>query len=230
MDHNLPQLAIDTAEFTRALDSGALDACLDYLRLDDAVGPENAWLNCQLGERLFYSGRSSEALECGRRAFAAAANDNEIIHFCAWLFSNCGCHGEAASAYQRLIADYPDWIEGYRHASGSLAAIGATEQAIAFAVRASDLAPHNPDFALHAGCLLLDAGRGNDAARYLSRAAALEPADPQALRALSAALAQDRPGDALNLALAAVAAAPRDGGVAMHAAELLLRNGRSDDA
>jgi ABC-type polysaccharide/polyol phosphate export permease/Flp pilus assembly protein TadD len=230
IDHNLPQLAIDTAEFTRALDSGALDACLDYLRLDDAVGPESAWLNCRLGERLFYNGRSSEALECGRRAFAAAANDNEIIHFCAWLFSNCGCHGEAASAYRRLIADRPDWVEGYRHASGSLAAIGATEQAIAFACEASDLAPHNPDFALHAGCLLLDAGRDGDAARYLARTVAIEPADPRALRALSVALAHDRPGDALGLALMAVAAAPQDSAVAIHAAELLLRNGRADEA
>jgi capsular polysaccharide transport system permease protein len=228
--HNLPQLAIDTAEFTRALESGALDACLDYLRLDETAGPESAWLNCRLGERLFYSGRNFEALECGRRAFATTANDNEIIHFCAWLFSNCGCHGEAASAYQRLIADRPDWVEGSRHASGSLAAIGATEQAIAFACEASDLAPHNPDFALHAGCLLLDAGRGNDAARYLARAVEIEPADPRALRALSAALARDRPGEALDLAVTAAAASPQDGEIVVHAAELLLRNGRADEA
>src|SRR5580704_99659 len=229
-DHNLPQLAIDTAEFTRALEGGALDACLDYLRRDKARGPESAWLNCRLGERLFYSGRSVEAIECGRRAFTAAANDNEIIHFCAWLFSNCGCHREAASAYQRLIADRPDWVEGYRHASGSLAASGATEEAIVFAREASDLAPHNLDFALHAGRLLLDAGRGNEATRYLSRAMEIAPADPQALRTLSAALAHHRPSDALDLALMALTAAPQDSEIAVHAAELLLRAGRTDDA
>ena len=230
-DHNSPQLAIDPSTFSRALEGGALDICLDYLRRNEIDGPEAARLVCRLGERLFHAGRGSDAIECGRLAFAAAANDNEIVHFCAWLFSNCGCYEEAASAYERLIECRPDWIEGYRHASGALAASGARERAIGFATKASDLAPENFDFAFHAGSLLLDVERVEEAARYLARAVAIEPRNPRALRALSAAgHALDRPDEALDLALQAAALAPQDSDLAIHATELLLRRGRLDDA
>jgi capsular polysaccharide transport system permease protein len=231
LDHNLPQLAIDTSTFSRAFEQGALDTCLDYLRREDIARPDTARLICRLGERLFHEGRSNDAVECGRAAFAVAANDNDVAHFCAWLFSNCGCYAEAASAYERLIDSRPDWVEGYRHASGALAAVGATERAIAFATKASDLAPENFDFACHAGCLLLDAERIEEAALYLARAVAIDPHDPRALRALSATgHALDRPDEALRLALRAAALAPRDNALAIHAAELLLRAGRVDEA
>ena len=230
-DHNYPQLAIDISTFTRALESDALDFCLDYLRREEIGGPEAARLVCRLGERLFYGGRGDDAVECGRRAFAAAANDNAVVHFCAWLFSNCGCHGEAAAAYRRLLDHRPDWVEGYRHASGALAASGALNEAVDFAIKASDLAPGDAAFAHHAGCLLLDAARFAEAEVYLTRAAAGAPDQPPTLRALSAVCAAlDRPGEALALALRAATLAPEDVHLAIHAAELLLRAGRTDEA
>jgi ABC-type polysaccharide/polyol phosphate export permease/tetratricopeptide (TPR) repeat protein len=231
LDHNYPRLAIDRSTFSRALEGGALDTCLDYLRRAGIAGPETALLACHLGEKLFHGGRGDEAVECGRLAFAAADNDNDVAHFCAWLFSNSGCHAEAASAYERLIDRRPDWTEGYRHASGALAAIGASERAIDFAIKASDLARENFEFAYHAGCLLLDAERLEEAARYLTLAIAIEPRNPHALRALSAAdCSLDRLDEALDLALRAAALAPHDNGLAIHAAELLLRATRVEDA
>jgi capsular polysaccharide transport system permease protein len=231
IDHNYPKLAIDPSVFYRALEGDALDFCLDYLRREELGGPEAARLACQLGEKLYYGGRGDDAAECGRLAFAAAANDNDVVHFCAWLFSNCGCHGDAATAYERLLEQRPDWIEGYRHASGALAAAGAPDKAIDFARKASDLAPANVDFASHAGCLLLDAGRADAAETYLGRAIAIDPYHPHALRALSAAAyALDRPAEALDLARRAAAQAPEDPDLAAHAAELLLRSGRADEA
>lgn len=230
-DHNFPQLAIDQSTFTDALGNGALDVCLDYLRRREMSGPEGARLACRLGEQLFRAGRAGDAVECGRFAFAAAANDNDVVHFCAWLFSNSGCHAEAACAYERLIEHRPDWTEGYRHASGAFAAIGAAGRAIEFAVKASDLAPENFDFAYHAGCLLLDAERAEEACVYLARAAAIDPRNPHVLRALSVAGHRlDRPDEALDLALQAASLAPEDNGLAIHAAELLLRAGRIDEA
>jgi len=230
LDNNFPQLAIDQSTFSRALDSGALDICLAHLRADDVAGPDAGKLICRLGEKLFYRGRSGDALECGRLAFAVAA-DREVANFCAWLFSNCGCHAEAASAYERLIEQRPEWAEGYRHASGACAAIGESERATALAMKASDLAPEVFDFAFHAGCLLLDAERGEEAVFYLGRAAAIEPQNPRALRALSAAgYSLDRVDEALDLALQAAALAPRDTDIAVHTAELLLRTGRFEDA
>jgi len=224
-------MAIDQSTFSRALESGGLDICLDYLRRDEFAGLETARFACCLGEKMFHGGRRVEAIECARIAFAAAANDNEIAHFCAWLFSNCACHAEAALAYERLIEHQPDWIEGYRHASGAHAAIGATERAIALAATASNLAPENFDFAYHAGCLLLDAERVEEAAVYLDRATTIEPQNPRAIKALSAAHhALGRVDEAIVLALRATALAPRDNNLAGHAAELLLRAGRTDEA
>jgi len=184
-----------------------------------------------LAEKLFYRGRHDDALECGRRAQAQVPEDDETAHFCAWLFSNCGCHGEAAAAYQRLLDRAPDWVEGYRHASGSLAAIGASDSAISHAARASDLAPGRGEFALHTGRLLLNAGRWADATLYLRRAVTAEPDDASALRELSSALfAAGERGEAITLALRAVDLAPRDTATAIHAGELLLRCERVDEA
>ena len=212
---------IDRSAFARALDRGALDDCLDC----------EAELNCQLAEALFHAGRREEALECGRRASAAADGEDTVAHFCAWLFSNGGAHTEAAEAYRRLLHRYPNWVEGYRHLSGSLAASGDREAAIAVAVKASDLEPANFHFALHAGCLLLDAERFEEAMPYLTRANDIEPENPSVLRALSAAdHALGRPDEAIDLALRAASLLPADSGIAMHAAELLLRAGRIDDA
>jgi capsular polysaccharide transport system permease protein len=227
---NFPHLAIDTTAFIQAMDRGALDDCLQLLQ-EDGANPEAAALNCRLSERLFHGGRLGDALECGRRAFAAATDDDEIIDFCAWLFSNCGFHAEAATAYERLIAGNPDWAAGYRHASGSYAAIGDADRAIAYAAKASDLAPDDFDFALHAGGLLLPALRVEEAAFYLARAVAIRPDNPHALQALSAAgCTLGRPDEALTLALQAAALAPQDSDIVVHAAELLLRGGRAAEA
>lgn len=218
--------------FHRALDVGNLDTCLALLRRDDEPGSDGVAQNCRLAEILFHRGRRDDALECGRRALAfAAADDTETARFCAWLFSNCACHDEAVLVYERLLDLNPGWVEGHRHASGSLAAGGETERAIPHAAAASDLAPGEGEFALHTGCLLLDAGRPGDAICYLRRALAADPDDNAALRGLSAALfAMDRRDEALDLALRAAALQPDDPATAIHACELLMRCERVDAA
>src|SRR5215207_8967884 len=117
------------------LQRGGLEACLDELRRADA---------------LFHQDRREEAVECIRRAFPHAQHDAALLQLCAWVFSNCGCHEEAAAGYRRLIELCPDWIDGHRHASSALSVIGRLDEAIAHAEAACDLAPQNPEFALHA--------------------------------------------------------------------------------
>ena len=135
------------------------------------------------------------------------------------------------SAYRSLLNLYPDWAEGYRHASGSLAAIGAVDEAIDYAIAACARAPQDVDYALHTGALLLGAGRCEEAADYFRRAVLIEPTNSRALRELSAACyALGRHDEVLTLAERAAALAPDDTGAAIHAGELLLRCDRADAA
>ena len=163
-ERDFPQRSIDFAAFGSALNAGTLDGCLAYLRRAHTNGQSDAGLNCRLAEALLPLSRRDEAVECVRRAMPWADDDAVMLSVCAWVFSNCGCHAEAAGAYRRLIELCPERIELYRHASGSLAAIGRLDEAVADGKRASDLAPQNPEFALHAGTLLLAARRYDEAA------------------------------------------------------------------
>src|SRR6266849_9953914 len=222
-DPDLPPSSIDAESFLPALAAGALDPCLAYLNRAGSNGQSDAGLNCGLAEALLHQSRGDEAVECVRRALPWAGNNAAMLRVCAWVFSNCGCHAEAAGAYRRLVELCPDGIEFYRHASGSLAAIGQLDEAIADGKKASDLAPQSPEFALHVGSLLLRAGRCDEAALYLDRAVALEPDNPSVLRELSAAChALGRNEAAIALALRAAALTPGDSRTAVHAAELLI--------
>ena len=183
-------------------------------------------MNCRAAEALFHGGRRDEALECGRRAFALSADDRDTAQFCAWLFSNCDCHAEAAAAYQRLIALSPDWAEGYRHASGSLAAIGEIDRALAWALRAVELMPDDTGTAVHAAELLLRRGRIDDAAELLRAAGGRDPGDARVLRVLSAVeMMLDRVDAALIAIDRALAIMPQAAEYYLHRGHLLHRLG-----
>ncbi len=136
---------------------------------------ERAALYCRLGERLFYRGDRDAAVDCARAAFDLRDQDQSVADFCAWLFSNCERHREAAAAYQRLLERRPDWAAGHRHASGSFAVAGEVDRAVFHAIRACELEPGSSEFAVHAGGLLASAGRHADALGHLARAAEIDP-------------------------------------------------------
>src|SRR5271170_3176660 len=215
--------SVDGEWILPALAAGELDACLAYLERADRDGRSDAGLNCRVAEALFHQGRRDDALECVGRAMPWAGSDAAMQRVCAWVFSNCGCHVEAAACYRCLVELCPGAIEFHRHASGSLAAIGRLDEAVADGRMASDLAPQNSEFALHVGSLLVAAGRYDEAALYLDRAVALEPDNARALCELSTACqALGRGKAASALALRAAALTPGDHGMAIHAAELLI--------
>lgn len=211
--------------------AGDLEDCRDALRECELAAGEQASLYCRLGEAFYYRDRRDDAAACASAAFALEPRREAIADFCAWLFSNCGRHQEAAAAYEALIECRPGWAAGHRHASGAFAVLGETDRAIHHAAQASALEPGSFEFAVHAGCLLADAGRQRDALEYWSRAAAIRPDDPALLLHLSGAvLALEDREQALELALRAHALAPGERTAAHHATELLLRRGRFDDA
>jgi capsular polysaccharide transport system permease protein len=225
----------DTGEIRQmaiaAAASGEVEECRLRLECGDLPDHERARLYCRLSEALYYRQSIAEAIECARTAFDLQPESDDVANLCAWVFSNCGRHEEAAAAYERMLVLRPQWAEGHRHASGSFAAAGRLDRAVIHGKRASDLAPNSFEFAFHAGCLLEAAGRHPQAIDYLMRAAALDPADPRVLRHLSAALyALEQTEQAVTFALRAVALAPTDRHSALHATELLLRAERYDEA
>jgi Flp pilus assembly protein TadD len=130
-------------------------------------------LNCKLAEALLHEGRQAEALAAARRGFPETGDDPALLRICAWVFSNCGDHDEAATTYGRLVELCPDWIDGHRHLSGALAAAGRVDEAIAPAITAAALATDNPEFALHLAALLADRRRDDEAAEWAAYAGAL---------------------------------------------------------
>ncbi|MBV9014205.1 MAG: ABC transporter permease [Alphaproteobacteria bacterium] len=222
---------IDIDVFSSALRAEELDVCLHLLRDCKDRGPDIAALNCRLAEPLFHSSRRDEALECGRRAFTLAPEDRDTAHFCAWLFSNCGCHAEAATAYERLLVLAPDWAEGHRHLSGSLAAIGDFDRAAPHAVRAVELMPDDIGAAIHAAELLLRAGHVEQAEELMRAAAWRHPSDDRLLRVLSGIeMLLDRLPAALSAIESALAIAPEIAEYHLHRGHLLYRLGDTEAA
>src|SRR5262249_30897026 len=140
---------------------------------------------CRLAEALFHVGRQDEAVRCGRHAFADADRRRGVLDFCAWLFSNCGCHREAVAAYRQLLALCPDWTEGHRHLCNALWAAGDEAEAVEAALHAVAAAPRDTAIAIQAAELLMRQGRLDEAAA-LARRATADGKDAAALRVLSA--------------------------------------------
>jgi ABC-type polysaccharide/polyol phosphate export permease/Flp pilus assembly protein TadD len=251
----ISQRELGAAQFWSALAANLFQECLTHVRRPGACGQDEALLNCRLAEALMQAGHRAEAVECCRRAFPAVQADEPLLRLCAWIFSNCACHDEAAAAYARLLELRPDWVEGYRHAGGSLAAAGRFDEALAHASAASELAPDNAEFALYAASLLLAAGRlgeaaeaalrtaadpamVTDAAEILIRCGRVEDAaellgdaataisEPRLLRVLSAAeMLRERWDAALAAIDRALAAMPKNAEYHVHRGHLLWRIG-----
>jgi capsular polysaccharide transport system permease protein len=217
--------------FSRDSGIGFGEACRRYIARYNIPEQELPPFYSRLSEALLHKGRRQEAVECARVAFDLRPESEEITNLCAWVFSNCDRHEEAAAAYERLLEIRPQWAEGHRHASGSFAVAGQFDRAIFHGMKASDLEPNSLEFALHAGGLLQSTGDSENAVDYFRRAANIDPRNSAALRGLSAVqFALEERDGAVATALRAVRLAPGDRLNSLHATELLLRSGRLDEA
>ncbi|MGE0260462.1 MAG: tetratricopeptide repeat protein [Alphaproteobacteria bacterium] len=189
-----------------------MEACLRFIERRDPAAPPDPTRDCKLAEALLHDGRRADALACVRRGFPEAGDDPALLRICAWVFSNCNSHDEAAAAYRRLMELCPDWIEGHRHLSGVLAAAGRVEEAVAPAITAAALLPDNAEFALHVAGLLVDLRRLSEAADWAMRAVSLaRDGDPGVIDAAEVLMRSGRAEDAATLLRrqAATAATPR---------------------
>ena len=115
--------------------------------------------------------------------------------------------------------------------SGSLAAIGDVDRAIAHAMRATELMPDDNGAAIHAAELLLRCGDTENAARLTRSIVQRDPHDAQGLRVLSAIeMLLDRLDAALAAIDAALALAPDNAEYHLHRGHLLNRSGSAEQA
>lgn len=114
----------------RAIAAGDLDTCRTELGRNALSSEERAGLYCRLGEAFYYRGQYADAVDCARVAFDLQPDVEAVADRCAWLFSNCGQHHEAALTYERLLERRRGWAAGHRHASGSFAVAGDFDRAI----------------------------------------------------------------------------------------------------
>ena len=94
---DISDYAIGTGCFERALDAGEFETCRAHLARSGMADGERAAGYCRLGEALYYRGRREDAVACARAAFDLLSEHKETTEFCAWVFSNCDCHEEAAA-------------------------------------------------------------------------------------------------------------------------------------
>jgi capsular polysaccharide transport system permease protein len=223
--------AMENAASSGGAGIGFVEACHRYVAQHEVPEDQLAAFYCRLSEALMHQGRGEEAVACARLAFASRPAKEEVLNTCAWVFSNCGQHADAAATYELLLKIRPRWEEGHRHASGAFAAAGQVERAILHGKAASDGNPNSFEFAFHVGCLLETAAQYDDALAYLERALAIEPGDARVLRRMSGIkFALKQYDDAIGLALRALSLSPDDRLNAHHAAELLLRTERFAEA
>ncbi|HEX3952409.1 MAG TPA: tetratricopeptide repeat protein [Stellaceae bacterium] len=148
-----------------------------------------------------------------------------MLCVCAWVFSNSGCHDEAASTYCALLALHPDWIEFYRHASSALLAAGRVDEATAYATTAAGLAPSDLEIAVQAAELLMRRGDAAAAAELLRNTAA-HGTDARLWRVLSAAEMLRGAAEAALAAIdRAIMLAPDNVEYHVHRSHLLAQSG-----
>jgi capsular polysaccharide transport system permease protein len=208
-----------------------IEACRLYLIQRKSPEDEFSIFFGRLSEALLHRGWREHAAECARVAFKLRPEQEEIADLCAWVFSNSGRHEDAAAAYERLLEIRPQWAEGHRHASGSLAAAGQVDRAILHAGRACELDPCSFEFAVHAACLCETAGRYEDAIALALRAQTLAPDDRQnALHATELLLRSGRFDEAVDIVAGTLDRYPQDAEAfrLMSAAQML--RGRIEEA
>ncbi|MEA3037569.1 MAG: hypothetical protein QOE79_82 [Sphingomonadales bacterium] len=148
--------------------AGALPHFRRLLDLDPADGATR--LN--LATALAACGRFDEASEA-----CAPAADPRLLRVAAFAHQQAGRLAEAAQAYEKVVAAFPDDFESWNNLGNARFASGDVEGAIAALGRAIDLRPDVPQIYVNLSEALSQAERFEDRARVMRAAAALAPAD-----------------------------------------------------
>jgi Flp pilus assembly protein TadD len=157
--------------------SGALRAVSEAV----ALAPESFDAQFALGRALFGSGDPKQAAVVFRKAVGLRPDDAKSRFFLATALETAGEIGEAQTAYRELIVHQPDNPSGYLGLGVLLLKFDAekTDEGIKQLLKAISLDESLYEARVTLGRTLIKTGRLSEAVEHLSRAAQLDPTNPE---------------------------------------------------
>lgn len=153
--------------------AGDHEAAVGHFRDLLARSPGQESVRVNLATALVALGRFDEAVELG----GESANPR-LLRLVAYAHQQQGRHNEAAAAYRRAVAAWPEDFESWNNLGNSLTAVGDLDGAIDAFGRAIDRRPDIPQIYLNLSEALAGAERFEARARLMREAARIFPRDP----------------------------------------------------
>jgi tetratricopeptide (TPR) repeat protein len=156
--------------------SGDVPGSARHLRAAHQARPGDVTIACNLIAVLAETGDQAGALEVATRDLALGDPTLRVARYRGFLAQSLNRFGDAAEAYEYVVARAPDDFESWNNLGNARAAL-ADERSVDALQRAVALDPRAAPTRLNLATALRAAGRGADAAEALRRAAADFPDD-----------------------------------------------------
>ena len=188
---------------------GDLPGAARHLRLAHRGRPGDATIACNLISALIDSGAQADALDVATRDLAFADPSLRIARYRGFLAQSLGQFGDAAEAYDHVVARAPQDFESWNNLGNARSALEDYAGSVAALQRAVELDPRAAPTRINLAIALRSADRPADAEAVLRQAAQDFPADDRPLQELYVELKLDgRHEDALPVIGEAVARNP----------------------
>lgn len=170
--------------------SGDIPGSVRHLRAAHQARPGDVTIACNLIAVLTETGDQAGALEVATRDLALSDPTLRVARYRGFLAQSLNQFGDAAEAYEYVVARAPDDFESWNNLGNARAAL-ADERSVDALQRAVALDPRAAPTRLNLATALRAAGRGADAADALRRAAADFPDDARPLHDLYVLLKEE---------------------------------------
>ncbi|HEY1605401.1 MAG TPA: sulfotransferase [Allosphingosinicella sp.] len=158
-----------------AAQSGDPTAAADHFRRVLALEPSDMATRINLATALVATGALDEAAE----VCAACDPDPKLLRLAGYVHQQQSRSAEAADAYERVVAAFPDDFESWNNLGNARAALGQTDQAIAAFERAIALRPDIIPIYLNLSEALARAERNEVRQKLMREAARRDPSNAE---------------------------------------------------
>jgi tetratricopeptide (TPR) repeat protein len=155
------------------------EAC-EFIRQAAALTPNDALLQCNLGNALQAQGKLDEAVSCYRRALALKPDDPAACYNLGGALNALGRLDEAVACYQRALQFQPGMYQAYHNLGQVYQSQSQLEKAVASYRRALELKPDLAETHLCLGNVLFVQRKFGEAAACYRRTLEMQPDCAQA--------------------------------------------------